>query len=112
MNKGDGTIESISEMTENIPRLFQTQKMELEKDALRKLISKPNHDEIERAILDSNDSPETITGEIVEKVNKYLKKNDEPPEHIGLLLNENQNKQSLEVGPQESEAQEIEKLEA
>ncbi len=112
LDKGDGSIESISEMTENIPRLFQTQKMDLEKEALRNLISKPNHEEIERAILDSGDAPEIITGEMVKKVNNYLKKNDEPPENLVNLLDNDQPQHSLETDREGTETEEVEKLEA
>lgn len=87
LNKGKGTIESVSEMKENIPRLFQTKKIELRNDALKKLISNPNHDEIQRTILDSDNLPDTITGELVEKIDRYLKANEQPPENIASLEN-------------------------
>lgn len=72
-------VESLFEMREIIPRLFQTRDMRLEEEALDDLVKKPNCAEIERAILNLDDSPDMVTSELVEQVDGYMKRYDEPP---------------------------------
>ncbi len=107
INATEETIESVAEMKENIPKLFQTRKKSLEKDALRKLISKPNHEKVERAILGCENSPEVVTEELVERMDKYLKRNETAPEDLTSLekdfdkgktdnINESCNKKEIE----------------
>lgn len=97
LNPAEESIESIGEMKENIPKLFQTRKMKLEKDALRKLISKPHHERIQRAILNCENSPDIVSEELVEKMDKYLERNYTPPNNITSLEKDFIDTQSDEV---------------
>lgn len=90
-------IESVDEMKENIPKLFQTQKIRLEKDALKELISKPNHEEIERAILDCESSPDIVTEDLVKNMNKYLKRNETPPKDLTSLEKDTEKGQTGQI---------------
>lgn len=97
MDPADESIESIGEMKENVPKLFQTRKMRLEKDALRKLISKPHHERIQRAIFNCENSPDVVTEELVEEMDKYLERNYTPPNNITTLEKNFMEDQSDEV---------------
>ena len=68
-----------------MPRLFQTRGVELETSALNCLIEKPNHEEIEEAILNLEDLPETIDRRFVEKVERYVQVKGIPPEGTSTL---------------------------
>ncbi|KXA99349.1 hypothetical protein AKJ41_05580 [candidate division MSBL1 archaeon SCGC-AAA259O05] len=78
-------VESPFELREIIPRLFRARGMRLEEKALDDLIEKQNCAEIERAILNLDDSPDTVTSELVEQVAGYMKRNDEPPEDLEAI---------------------------
>ncbi|KXA89721.1 hypothetical protein AKJ62_02525 [candidate division MSBL1 archaeon SCGC-AAA259D14] len=82
LNQTEERIESITELKENIPKLFQTEDIRLGKGALRKLISRPNHGEIERAILGLENPPDEVTGSLVDKMDRYLQNNKKMPERI------------------------------
>ncbi len=97
LNTTKETVESVAEMRENIPKLFQTKKMDLKKDALKKLISKPNHEEIERAILECKNPPYEVTEELVKSMDKYLKRNEKPPEDLTLLEKDFTKKQTEKI---------------
>ncbi|KXA89772.1 hypothetical protein AKJ57_04875 [candidate division MSBL1 archaeon SCGC-AAA259A05] len=45
----------------------------------------PNCTENERAILNLDDSSDTVTAELVEQVVGYIKRNDEPPEDLEVI---------------------------
>lgn len=81
---GEKTV-SYSETKKRVPRLFQTRGVELERSALAYLIKKPNHDEIEEALLNLNDLPETIDREFVKQVERYIKVKGIPPEGASTL---------------------------
>lgn len=87
LNHTEEKIESVTEMKKNIPKLFQTRKMKLENDALRKLISKPNHEKVERAILDCENLPDVVSEDLVDSMDKYLKRNETPPKDLTSLGN-------------------------
>lgn len=80
LDRENERIESISELKDTLPRLFKTKNMRLDDGALKKLISKPNHHEIEEAILKCGDSLNLITVDLIEKIDNYLKRNEEIPE--------------------------------
>lgn len=82
LDRERGCVESLFELREVAPRLFQTKGMRLEERALDDLVEKPNRAEIERAILDLDDPPGTVTKELVERVAGYMKRNGEPPEDL------------------------------
>ena len=72
LNEGTGRIESLLELEYSIPRLFKSEGLELEDDALDYLLVKPDHDKIEDKVLDSKDHPEKITREYLEGFDIYF----------------------------------------
>lgn len=82
---GERTV-SYSGTKERVPRLFQTRGVELEKDALEYLIGEPNHEEIERAVLNLEDPPETIDRKFVERVKRYIQVKGVPSEGTSSLV--------------------------
>lgn len=78
-------VESIFELRDSLPRLFQTRNIRLDDDALDYLITKPNHSRIESAIVGLEDPPDIITKEFLQKIERYLRKNEEPPEDTDSL---------------------------
>ncbi len=78
-------IESIFELRDNLPRLFQTQDIRLEEGALEALITNPEHSQVERAILNLDDPPEVITRRFVKKIQRYMRKNNRPPKDVDTL---------------------------
>lgn len=87
LNQEEGYVESISELKDMLPRIFQTKDMELDDGALKRLISKPNHTKIERAILNCDGSPKKITEDLIEKTDRYVKRNDKLPEEFTSIEN-------------------------
>lgn len=81
---GERTV-SYSGTRERVPRVFQTKGVELETSALNYLIEKPNHEEIEEAILNLEGLPETISRDFVEKVERYIQVKGIPPEGTSSL---------------------------
>ncbi|KXB04791.1 hypothetical protein AKJ50_02015 [candidate division MSBL1 archaeon SCGC-AAA382A13] len=92
LDKGRNRIESIFELRDSLPRLFQTRNIRLNDEALEELITNPNHLRVERAILNLEDPPDEITGELVKKTERYIKRNDEPPENTESLTNSNKHR--------------------
>ncbi len=80
LNEGKEEIEKIFELKYSIPRIFQSENLRLEDEALEELISRPNHKEIEKAIINLENPPEKIDKQIIEKMARYLKRNETPPE--------------------------------
>ncbi len=78
-------IESIFELRDNLPRLFQTKNIRLEESALDALTINPNHSEIERGLLNLEDPPQVITKRFVRKMQRYLKLNKKPPKNVEKL---------------------------
>ncbi len=98
LNEEEGYVESISELKDMLPRLFQTQEMKLDDGALKRLISKPNHSKIERAILNVEGSPKRITEELIEKMDRYVKRNDKLPEEFTSIENPTEGKKESYQG--------------
>lgn len=82
---GEKTV-SYSGTKRRVPRLFQTRGVELERSALAYLIEKPNHEEIEEAILNLTELPETIDREFVKGVERYVKVKGVPPKDTSSLV--------------------------
>lgn len=85
LDQREKRLESIFELRYSVPRIFQTEGIDLEDEALDELICKPNHEELERALLDLDDPPHTITKDLVEEVDLYFKKNEQPPRDISSI---------------------------
>lgn len=85
INREKESIESIFELKDNLPRLFQTRNIRLEEDALDALVTNPNHSRVERAILNLDDPPEVITKRFVKKIQRYMRKNNRPPKDLDTL---------------------------
>lgn len=84
-------IESIFELRDNLPRLFQTKNIRLEESALDTLTINPNHSEIERGLLNLEDPPQVITKRFVRKMQRYLKLNKKPPKNVEKLKQSKRN---------------------
>jgi len=85
LDKKRKRIESIFELRDNLPRLFQTENIRLEESALDALAINPNHSQIERGILNLEDPPKIITKRFVRKMQRYLKLNKKPPKNVEKL---------------------------
>ena len=85
LNEERGQIEEIFGLKYSIPRLFQSEGLRLEEGALGEIISRPDHEDIEEAILNLDNPPESIDKEIINKVDRYLKRNETPPEDVSVL---------------------------
>ncbi len=96
LNRDKGSIESIFELRDNLPRLFQTKGIRLDEKALDALITNPNHSRVERAILNLENLPEVITKRFVKKIQRYMRKNNRPPKDVDTL------KESVEKREHES----------
>lgn len=79
LDEDKGRMESIFELRESLPRLFQTRKIRLDDEALDELITNPMHDKIERALINLEDPPEEISRKLVRKTERYIERNDEFP---------------------------------
>ncbi|KXA93139.1 hypothetical protein AKJ66_02725 [candidate division MSBL1 archaeon SCGC-AAA259E22] len=88
LNEEKNRIESIFKLRDSLPRLFQTRKIRLNEEALQELITNPNHNQIERAILNLEDPPETITRELVRETERYIERKDEFPSNTETLKKE------------------------
>lgn len=85
LDRERGRVESIFELRDNLPRLFQTKNSRLEESALDALITNPDHSQVESAILKLDDPPEVITRRFIKKIQRYLRKNNRPPKDIDTL---------------------------
>lgn len=81
---GERTV-SYSGTKERVPRIFQTKGVELETSALNYLMGKPNHEEIEEAILNLENLPETVDKNFVERVERYIHVKGIPSEGTSSL---------------------------
>ncbi|KXB07105.1 hypothetical protein AKJ51_01990 [candidate division MSBL1 archaeon SCGC-AAA382A20] len=88
LNMEQEQIESLSELRDSLPRLFQTKKIRLEDEAIQELVTNPSHDQIESAILNLEDPPEVITKKFVRKTERYIERNNEFPHKTANLRKE------------------------
>lgn len=111
LDKGRKRIESVFELKDNIPRLFQTEDIRLEKNALKALSTNPNHSEIERAILELEDPPKAITKRFVRKIQRYMKLNKQPPKNVEKLEESrvNQSKETYQPNSEKTDLKNTQK---
>ncbi len=98
LDKDRGRIESIFELRDSLPRLFQTRKIRLEPRALQELFTNPNHDQISRALINLEDPPDKITRKLVRKTERYIERNDEFPNRTENLEREEKESRSGSYG--------------
>ena len=88
LDKNKKHIEAIYELKYTIPRQFKAKDITLSEKALDSLIEKPNHTEVEEAILNLDNPPKSVSEDFVRKTHTYVKRNDELPENLSSLKKE------------------------